>query len=135
MRLMHTRLPDFYQKVQDAGKRRRPETEVTVSGLEGFQTGKLASLRVGRVENEIYEVTEDPSIAKVEVIAVPKVSETAHTIIIKGYTKDGTCKKAVLENMYVNSVGEDYFLLDAEEVDDRRANPGWKDGVWVNTHK
>lgn len=135
MRLMHTRLPDFYQKVQDAGKRRRPETEVTVSGLESFQTGKLASLRVGRVEDEIYELTGDDAISRVEVIAVPKVSETAHTIIIKGYTKDGACKKAVLENMYVNSPGEDYYLLDAEQVEDRRVNPRWQDGQWINEHK
>ena len=55
------------------------------------------------MEDEIYELTGDDAISRVEVIAVPKVSETAHTIIIKGYTKDGACKKAVLENMYVNS--------------------------------
>ena len=48
MRLMHTRLPDFYQKVQDAGKRRRPETEVTVSGLElSDRQAGLAARRPG----------------------------------------------------------------------------------------
>ena len=55
MRLMHTRLPDFYQKVIDAGKKLRPETEVTITGLENMQTAKLASLRVGRVEEEVLE--------------------------------------------------------------------------------
>ena len=47
MRLMHTRLPDFYQKLIDAGKLKRPDTEVEVSGLESFKSAKLASLRVG----------------------------------------------------------------------------------------
>ncbi len=120
MRLMHTRLPDFYQKVINAGKKARPATEVKLEGLENFRSGKLASLRVGRVENEIAEITKDPEVVKVEVFVIPRNTETDHSVIIKGYHKDGTCPKAILECMFVSSPGEDYYLGDVQEVDDRR---------------
>ncbi len=120
MRLMHTRLPDFYQKVINAGKKISPDTQVEVSGLESFKSGKLASLRVGRVEDEILEITRDPAVEKVEVILVPRNPEIHRTVIIKGIQKDGTCNKAILENMYMSVPGEDYYLEDVKEVDDRR---------------
>lgn len=124
MRLMHTKLPEFYEKVDAAGKRLRPETEVVLRGLENLKTAKLASLRVGRVENEILEVTQDPEVTKVEVIVTDRMPETAHTIIVKGYHKDGTCKKAILENMYITVPGVECELYDVEEVDDRRSSLG-----------
>jgi len=120
MRLMHTRLPDFYEKAILAGKKLRPDTEVEIRGLENFQTGKLASLRVGRVEKEIEEITQDPNVEKVEVIIIPRNTETNHTVIIKGIQKNGKCKKAILESMYLSSPGEDCALYDVEEIDDRR---------------
>jgi len=123
MRLMHTRLPDFYKKIIDASKMLRSETEVEIRGLESFKTGKLASLRVGRVEQEILEITEDSSVDKVEVIVLPRNPETNHTVIIKGInTKDGKCKKAIIESMYLSSPGEDCELFDVEEIDDRRSS-------------
>ncbi|MBF4693939.1 hypothetical protein [Fusibacter ferrireducens] len=122
MRMMHTKLHDFYQKIIDAGKKIRPNTEVTFRGLESFQTGKLPSLRVGRVENEIVEITQDPGVEKVEVIIIPRNTESFHSVIIKGIQKDGTCKKAILENMHISSPGEDYYLHDVEEIDDRRTS-------------
>lgn len=124
MKLMHTKLPEFYEKVDAAGKRLRPETEVVVRGLENLRTAKLASLRVGRVENEILEVTQDPEVTKVEVIVTDRLPETAHTVIIKGYHGDGTCRKAILENMYITVPGVECELYDAEEVDDRRPSLG-----------
>ena len=59
-----------------------------------FRSGKLASLRVGRVENEIAEITQDPEVVKVDVYVIPRNTETDHSVIIKGYHKDGTCPKA-----------------------------------------
>jgi hypothetical protein len=118
---MHTRLPDFYQKAINAAKKLRPDTQVEIRGLESFKTGKLASLRVGRVEKEIEEITRDPNVDRVEVIILPRNTETSHTVIIKGYQKkDGKCKKAILESMYLSSPGEDCELHDVEEIDDRR---------------
>jgi hypothetical protein len=120
MRLMHTRLPDFYQKVEEAGKKHRLETEVTVRGLENYTSAKLASLRVGRVEDEISEIASDPNVTKVEVILMPAEPEITHTVVIKGYYADGSCPKAILEKMYTSSVTEDYELIGVAEIDDRR---------------
>lgn len=120
MRLMHTKLPDFIDKMQAAGKKRRHETTVEVRGLENLKSAKLASLRVGRLEDEIVELTEDPNVDKVEIIVVPRNPETLNTVIVKGVRKDGSCKKAILECMLITSPSEDCELFDVEEIDDRR---------------
>ena len=67
MKLMHTRLPDFYTKIEAAAKQNDPNMGFSVSGLENVKTAKLASLRVGRVEDEITEIIEDKDIKKVEI--------------------------------------------------------------------
>ena len=120
MRLMHTKLPEFYPKVIAAGKKLRPDTKVEISGLENAKSGKMASLRVGRVLDEILEITRDPGVEKVEVILVPRNPEMYHTVIIKGIQKDGACNKAILENMYTSVPGEDCYLEGVKEIDDRR---------------
>jgi hypothetical protein len=125
MRLMHTKLPEFYEKVEAAGKKVNPNTEVEVRGLENVRVAKLASLRVGRIENEILELTtEDPEITKVEVVVMPRIPETSHTVVVKGVHNDGTCKKAILENIYISTPGVECELYDVNEVDDRRSSIG-----------
>lgn len=122
MRLMHTKLPDFIKKVDAAGKKLRPDTEVVVRGLENMKSAKLASLRMGRVEEEIFEITKDPNVAKVEVTVLPQIPETIHTIVIKGVQKDGTSKKAILESMFITTPAPECYYFDSEEVDDRRVS-------------
>lgn len=120
MRLMHTPLPDFYRQMEAAAKRERPDTEVVIRGLEGFRTGKLASLRTGRMEHEIWELTQDEDIARVELAACHYNPELYLNFVIKGYRKDGTCAKAFLENMYITLPGIECELYDAEVIEDRR---------------
>ena len=124
MRLMHTPLPDFYEKLKNAAKRLRPETEVSIRGLENVKTAKLASLRVGRVENEILELTQDPDVAKIEVVLMDRMPETARTVVIKSYDKNGAGKKAILENIYITTPAVECELEDMESVDDRRGQLG-----------
>ena len=122
MKFMHTRLPDFYSKVKDAAKKLRPETEVAISGLENVKTAKLAYLRCGRVEDEIIDITEDKDIKKVEVVLTPDNPETLYTVVIKGITEDGTCKKVILENMMLSAPTVETHLFGVEEIIDRRSN-------------
>lgn len=117
---MHTRLPDFYDKMKKAGKRVRPETEVVVRGLENLETAKLASLRVGRVESEVYELSQNPDVSKIEVIVTRENPETVDSVIIKSYRADGTCPKAILERMYTAARPVESYYFDAEVVEDRR---------------
>ena len=120
MKCMHTRLPDYYAKVEAAAKKLRPETKFSISGMENVQTAKLASLRCGRIEREIEEVTEDPEIAEIEVKMVPYNPKEAYWVLIKAKRADGTCKKAVLDNMYATVPSVEYYMTDAEEIIDYR---------------
>ncbi len=120
MKCMHTRLPDYYAKVEAAAKKLRPDTKFSISGMENVQTAKLASLRCGRIEREIEEVTEDPEIAEIEVKMVPYNPEEAYSVLIKGKRADGSCKKAVLDNMYATVPSVEYYMTDAEEIIDYR---------------
>ncbi len=121
MKLMHTRLPDFYDKLKAAARRVNPETKVTITGMENTPTAKLASLRVGRIENSIYHLTmEDPDIETVEVSIHPYYPETAQTVVIKGVHKDGSCKKAYMEVVYVSVPAVEHVLAGVEEVVDNR---------------
>ncbi|MDD5922919.1 MAG: hypothetical protein PUC44_07075 [Eubacteriales bacterium] len=120
MKLMHTKLPDFIQKVQDAGKKRRPDTEVELIGLENLKSAKLASLRVGRIEEELVEITEDPEVSKVQVYMLPQIPETIHCVVIKALRKDGTSPKTILESMFITAPAPECYYHDSEVVDDRR---------------
>jgi len=122
MKFMHTRLPDFFTKVIAAAKQKNPDMEVTVSGLESVKTAKLASLRVGRVEDEITDLVNDPEVKRIEVQLVPTNPETLYTVISKGITEDGTVKTAILENMMLSQPTVEYHIIGAKEVVDRRAN-------------
>lgn len=120
MQGMHTRLPDFFTKVEAAATRRRPDTLISVKGLESIDTAKIASLRVGRIEDEIYELTQDEEITEVKVVLVPTNPEIEFTVMSKGYTADGRCKTAIVEGLAVSIPTDDYYLIDAETVIDRR---------------
>ncbi|ONI47159.1 hypothetical protein AN644_01320 [Candidatus Epulonipiscium fishelsonii] len=122
MRLMHTKLPDFIQKLKNAAKRRRSSVEVTVNGLEGVQTAKLASSSTGMSEEDIYNLTADEEIVKVEVNIMPQLPASLHTIIMRGVRADGTCKKVYLQTAYLSQPGPEYFYHDAEEVIDNRVS-------------
>ncbi len=122
MKLMHTRLPDFYSKAEAAAKKRNPETEFSISGLENVKTAKLASLRVGRVEDEIMDITEDEDVKKVEIVLTPDNPETLYTVVIKGIQEDGTCKKVILENMMLSAPTVETHLFGVKEIIDRRSN-------------
>ena len=112
MKFMHTRLPDFYSKIEAAAKQKDPNMGFSVSGLESVKTAKLASLRVGRVEDEITEFTEDEDIKKIEVVLTP----------IKGVQEDGTVKKIILENMMLSAPTVETQLFGVKEIIDRRSN-------------
>ena len=120
MKLMHTRLPDMFTKFIAAAKKNRPETEVTIEGLSDVKTGKVASLRVGRVESDLVDLTSDPEIVKVDIKIIPRAPETAHTVIMKGIRADGTAKKAILENLILTSPPAFCELYDVEEVENRQ---------------
>ncbi|HHV83283.1 MAG TPA: hypothetical protein GXX43_06445 [Tepidanaerobacter syntrophicus] len=120
MKLMHTSLPEFKLKLQSAVIKQSPNKIFELRGIENLKSAKMQSLRTGRIEFAIQEIAEDKDIDKVEVVVMPRVPETMHTVIVKGIEKDGTCKKAILEVINIIHPTEEVELVDAKEVDDRR---------------
>ena len=46
-KFMHTKLPEFIQKMHEAAQKKHPEKTVEVRGLENLHSAKMQSLRTG----------------------------------------------------------------------------------------
>jgi hypothetical protein len=117
---MHTKLPEFIEKMKQAVKRNTPQKEIKIRGLENLRSAKMQSLRTGRIESAVEEIAKKNNVEKVELIVIPRVPETMHTVIIKGIDKDGKADSAILEVINILHQTEEAELLDCENVEDRR---------------
>lgn len=124
MRLMHTSLPEFKLKMQAAVVKQSPSKKLEIRGIENLKSAKMQSLRTGRIELAVEEIARDRDIDKVEVIVMPRVPETMHTVIIKGIDKNGNAKKAILEVINIIHPTEEVELAGIKEIDDRRPSIG-----------
>lgn len=124
MRAMHTSLPDWILKVKAAVYDRFPLKKVVIRGLENLKYAKFQSLRTGRVEFAVADIAEDSRIQNIEIVVVPRIPETMHTIIIKGFDKEGKPVKAILENTNILHPTEDVELVGFSEIEDHRPRLG-----------
>ncbi|MCI9121908.1 MAG: hypothetical protein HFG00_10370 [Oscillibacter sp.] len=120
MRLMHTKLTEFIQRLQAAAVRHTPAMKLEIKGMENVRSAKMQSLRTGRIVNAVEEVACTDGVGRIEVLVRPRMPETMHTLIIKGYTRDGKAKKAIVETVDMLVPTEELDLFDCEEVIDRR---------------
>jgi len=121
---MHTSLPDWIAKMKAAVFSCNPLKQVEIRGLENLRYGKFQSLRTGRAEFAVSEVAQDNRVKKVEIVVVPRIPETMHTIIIKGYDENNRPVKAILENTNILHPTEDVELAGFTEIEDRRPKLG-----------
>ena len=124
MRLMHTSLPEFIKKIKSAGKKGAPDKNVIVKGLENLTSAKMQSLRTGRIEHAVEELALRDDIESIEMIIMPRVPETMHTVIIKGVGKDKKAKKAIVDVINILHPTEEAVLTDCAEIEDRRPSLG-----------
>jgi len=122
--MMHTKLPDFIKKMKAAGGRIKPGKNVSIKGLENLHSAKMQSLRTGRIEHAVEELALRDDVAEVEVLVIPRIPETMHTVIIKGIGNDGKAKKAILDVINILHPTEEAFLSDCGEIEDRRPKIG-----------
>lgn len=120
MRFMHTKLPEFIQRIQEAAVRYTPGMKMEIKGMENVHSAKMQSLRTGRIVNAVEEVARTEGIDHIEVLVRPRMPETMHTVVIKGYTGDGRARKAIVETVDMLVPTEELDLFDCEEVIDRR---------------
>jgi len=124
MRAMHTSLPEWILKMKAAVFKYSPNKKIKIRGIENLKHAKFQSLRTGRVEFAVDELAADNRIQSIELVVVPRIPETMHTMIIKGYDKDGKPVKAILENTNILHPTEDIEIEGFDEVEDRRPKLG-----------
>ncbi|MDI9496000.1 MAG: hypothetical protein QM227_07015 [Bacillota bacterium] len=124
MKLMHTKLPEFIKKMKEAAIRGKRPKDIEIKGLENLTSAKMQSLRTGRIEQAVSEIAERDSVEKLEINVIPRVPETMHTVIVKGLDKEGKCLSAILEVVNILHPTEEAYLLDCDDVDDRRPKIG-----------
>ena len=121
MKMMHTKLPEFLSKMKHAAATGGDvPKEIDIRGMENLKTVKMQSLRTGRIEHAVEELAEDGSIARIEMVVMPRVPETMHTVVLRGVGEDGKCVRAILESVNIIHPTEEAELLDCEMVEDRR---------------
>ncbi len=115
---MHTKLPEFMYSMHEAGaKENRP---VSIRGLENVRSCNMQSLRTGRIEAAVAELAAEESVDAVEVVVMPRVPETMHTVVVKGVDSEGRPTRAILEVINIIHPLEEVELEDCPQVDDRR---------------
>jgi UDP-N-acetylglucosamine enolpyruvyl transferase len=124
MKLMHTKLPEFIKKMKEAAIRGKRPKDIEIKGLENLTSAKMQSLRTGRIEQAVSEIAERDSVEKLEINVITRVPETMHTVIVKGLDKEGKCLSAILEVVNILHPTEEAYLLDCDDVDDRRPKIG-----------
>lgn len=120
MKLMHTKLPEFIKKMKQATVKHNPERIIEIRGLESLKSAKMQSLRTGRIESAVEEIAAREDIEKVELVVMPRVPETMHTVIVKGIDKDGNIVKAVLDTINIIHPTEEVELENCQDIEDRR---------------
>jgi hypothetical protein len=93
---------------------------IEIKGLENLKHAKMQSLRTGRIEAAVKELASDKNTDKLELIVIPRVPETMHTVIVKSMDKNGKDKRAILEVINILHPTEEVELEECSEIDDRR---------------
>lgn len=124
MKLMHTKLPEFIDKMKAATIKHHNDRTITIKGLENLKSVKMQSLRTGRIEEAVEEVANRDDVKDVELIVIPRVPETMHTAIVKGVGADGKTKKIILEVINIIHATEEVEFGGCTDIVDRRPKIG-----------
>jgi len=121
MILMHTKLPEFIKKMKVAAATTgSTEKECDVVGLENLKTAKMQSMRTGRIEQAVEDMAQLENVHSLEVAIIPRIPESMHCAIIRGFDKNGAPVHAILETINILHPTEDVLTHDCPTVDDRR---------------
>lgn len=126
MKLMHNSLPEFKLKMQSAVVNQSPDKHLKIRGLDHLDSAKMQSLRTGRIEYAVEEVASEEDVNDVEMVIVPRIPETMHTVVIKGYNKEGEPSRAILESLNIIHPTEDVELegFSEDRIEDKRPEVG-----------
>ncbi len=120
MKLMHTKLPEFIKKMYAAVKKDNPQKTLTIRGLENLHYAKMQSLRTGRIEEAVETIADQSEVDHVDLVVLPRIPETMHTVVVKGKDKDGKTTKIILEVINIIHPTEEVEFDGCKNVEDRR---------------
>lgn len=121
---MHTSLPEFKLKIQSAVIKQSSNKKISIRGIENLKSAKMQSLRTGRIEDSVEEIAGDKDTQSVEVVVLPRIPETMHTVVVKGYDEKGNPTKAIMEVINIIHPCEEVELEGYEDIQDRRPRIG-----------
>jgi translation elongation factor EF-1beta len=120
MKLMHTKLPEFIKKLKAAATKGSQPKACEIIGLENLKTAKIQSMRAGRIEQAVEDIAKMEDVDHIDVFIVPRIPETVHTAVVKGYDADGKPTHAILQVVGILHQTEDTLTHDVPDVEDRR---------------
>ena len=124
MKLMHTKLPEFIQKMQAAAHRAKPEKAIAIRGLESLRSAMMQSLRTGRIEDAVADLAAMEDVDHLELVVMPRVPETMHTVLVKAKDADGNTTKIIMEVINIIHPTEETEFDGCTDIDDRRPRIG-----------
>ncbi len=125
MRLMHTKLPDFIKNLKKAAAKISSICkECEVVGLENLKTAKIQSMRSGRIEQAVEDLAKKEDVHRIEVAIIPRIPESVHSAIVRGFDENGNPTHAILEVVGILHPTEDVLLHNCPDVEDRRPRIG-----------
>ena len=117
MKLMHTKTPDFVQKMHNAVNKGTPGMSITIKGMEGLESGKWASIKTGQIEELCVEMAKEEGIEHLEMVIMEDSPEVKKTVLVKAVNEDGSIKKIVrCQNIYVFVPSEEIEYGDCEDI-------------------
>ncbi len=106
--------------MEEAAEKAGKKNAVKIRGLENVRSCNMQSLRTGRIEQAVSEIAGQEQTESVEVVLLPRVPETMHTVVIKSIGKGGKPGKAILEVINILHPTEEVEIADCSEIEDRR---------------
>ena len=117
---INTTLPEFMEKIKSAGIESKNPVDVKIRGLENLTSAKMQSLRTGRIEIAVEDMSLKDGVKNVDVTVIPRIPETMHTVVVRGLDENGNVKSAVLEIINIMHPTEEALLIGCDDIEDRR---------------
>lgn len=95
MKLMHTKTPDYVQKMHNAASKGGPAMSINIRGMETVRGGKWASVKTGQIEEVTGKVAQEPGVASLEMVIMNENPEVMKVVLLKARDKDGKVIKIV----------------------------------------
>lgn len=95
MKLMHTKTPDYIQKMHNAASKGGPTRTILIRGMETVRSGKWASVKTGQIEEITGKVAQEEGVDSLEMVIMNENPEVMKVVLLKARDKDGKVTKIV----------------------------------------